>query len=317
MTNIVSLRIALASLSMAACSPTAMDKRPPCGTGSVTTLAANQSTPRFLAMDSGNLYWTNFLGGELMSVPQAGGKPRIVASELQSPMDLAVDDVNVYLVVGTGNNGFNQILAVDKASGASTVLVDPGEIITSLRIDDDRIYWGGPSEIKSLSKHGDLPLTTSAALTPYPLGVDDKYLYAREKDADSAWLSAVPKLGGDPRRITWTIGHGSRFGFDMNGTRLYFSSVASISSVIKDGSAPLYVAPEELQVHAIAVGDSCVYWTSFDDAGVSFVRAASKTGEGEVVTIVEGASVGSSMVVDASGLYWTDPLTGTISSVSR
>ena len=283
----------------------------------MTTLAATQSTPRFLAMDSGNLYWTNFLGGELMSVPKAGGKPRAVASGLQSPMDLAVDDVNVYVVVGTGNNGFNQILSIDKASGASTVLVDPGEPITNLRIDDDRLYWGGPSEIKSLSKHGDLPLTTSAALAPYPLGVDDKYLYGREKDANSAWLSAVPKLGGDPRRITWTIGHGGRFGFDMDAGRLYFPSAAGISSISKDGSAQRSIAPEELQVFAIAAGDSCVYWASFDDTSNNFLRAVSATGEGDVVTIAEGATVGSSMIVDESGLYWADPEKGTITSLSR
>ena len=317
MINTASFGSALAVLNIAACSATAIDERPPCGTGSMTTLAANQATPRFLAIDDANVYWTNFIGGELMSVPKTDGKPRVVASGLQSPMDLAVDDVNGYVVVGTGDSGFKQILAIDKATGASTVLVDAGEIIRDLRIDEDRLYWGAQSEIKSASKQGDLPLVVSTELAPYPLGVDDKYLYAREKDANSAWISAVPKLGGDLRRITSTIGQGSRFGFAMDKTRVYFASLASISSISKDGGAPQSIAPEGLQISAIAAGDACVYWTSFDDAGENFIRAAAILGEGDVVTVASGSNVGSSMIVDASGLYWTDPARGTITSLSR
>jgi hypothetical protein len=40
--------------------------------GSTTTLATGQQSPRAIAVDAANLYWTNYGDGSVMQVPPAG-----------------------------------------------------------------------------------------------------------------------------------------------------------------------------------------------------------------------------------------------------
>lgn len=314
MTSTFLFGMALAALGIAGCSPTAIDERAPCGTGSMTTLVANQSFPRYLALSGGDLYWTNYVGGELMAVPKAGGKPRVVASGLQHPEELAVDAVNAYVVVGKEDNDDNQILAINKASGALTVLVEPPQLIHGLREDRDRVYWGS-DVIKSQSKQGGSPLALSSDLEAYPLAVDDEHVYAYAKH--SGWVLAVPKLEGSPVLVTWIATSGFGRGFDAYEDRFYFASGSGIFSFTKSGNVPIHIASEELGAQAIAAGGSCVYWSALDDSNTGHVRAASALGDGDVVTVAEGIQLGASMVADESGVYWVDPPTGTILSLSR
>ncbi len=150
----------------------------------------------------------------------------------------------------------------------------------------------------------------------YPLAVDDEHIYARAK-ADFHWLAAAPKLGGAPVLLTLIASTSSGRGFAMDEERLYFSDSSSISSIAKDGTAPVRIASEELSAQAIAATTSCVYWSGLDDTNTGHVRAASALGDGDVVTIAEGTQLGASMVADESGVYWVDPPKGTITSLSR
>jgi hypothetical protein len=80
--------------------------------GTPTTLAAAQPQIEGLALDSTNVYWTDFLdvaadggplfdAGTVKSVPIGGGTPTMVASGVTAPTAIAVDATSVYVSMGT------------------------------------------------------------------------------------------------------------------------------------------------------------------------------------------------------------------------
>jgi hypothetical protein len=118
----------------------------------VTTVA---SAPLDLAVHNDRLYWTD-VGGQLSTVPVAGGTSQVLASGLGNLGGLAVDDSNVYLTqecgppdascpspgVGTITSiGTGRLLSVSLGGGAVTTLVSQQLTPTSVIVDIGNIYW--------------------------------------------------------------------------------------------------------------------------------------------------------------------------------
>lgn len=83
--------------------------------GAIALLATGQNSPRYVALDTINVYWTtrgtsaaNYRDGTVMSVPLAGGNPIVLASGQNAVGAITVDAANVYWTTnGTSANGFN------------------------------------------------------------------------------------------------------------------------------------------------------------------------------------------------------------------
>lgn len=64
--------------------------------GALTTLAPDQDGPNFVALDSVNVYWTNYNDGTVMSMPLDGGRATTLASDQAGPQNVALDSTSVY-----------------------------------------------------------------------------------------------------------------------------------------------------------------------------------------------------------------------------
>ncbi len=69
----------------------------PVSGGNRTTLASGKPGRQLdVAVDDSNVYWTTYLGGDVLKVPMAGGKPTTLGSGFLESANITVDGTSVY-----------------------------------------------------------------------------------------------------------------------------------------------------------------------------------------------------------------------------
>ena len=68
----------------------------PLGGGTTTALASGLNFPQEMAIDQSNVYWGNQQAGTLTKVPLAGGATTTLASGIANIEGIAVDSTSVY-----------------------------------------------------------------------------------------------------------------------------------------------------------------------------------------------------------------------------
>ena len=106
--------------------------------GCPETVATGQIGPRAIAVDAGNLYWSN-VGPETVVRMPFGGTPAVIASNASDAF--AIDATSVYWITYWGDAVMKAPLtggpAVKLADRSSAVIVSYG-----LAVDATSVYWG-------------------------------------------------------------------------------------------------------------------------------------------------------------------------------
>jgi kumamolisin len=175
-------------------------------TGDVFELAVSGGTPTSIApatepfgltIDANNVYWTNSAVRHVMSVAKTGGATTVLATTSDSPLRIAVDNVNVYF-----GGALIPLQSVPKAGGAVTTLVSGSLAPASIAVDAGFVYWTEEGIGTLAAGVYRVPLAGGAfrqlvAANGFTLGgiaVDDGFVYWTEADDSPAITGRVRRL---------------------------------------------------------------------------------------------------------------------------
>ena len=90
-----------------------------------------------LALDAGNVYWTNSGIGTVNKIAKTGSTSTVLALTQSSPMAIAVDATNVYWA----NNGDGTIMKIPLGGGTATTVASGQSGPAGLVVDATYVYW--------------------------------------------------------------------------------------------------------------------------------------------------------------------------------
>jgi len=112
----------------------------PLGSAPPATLASipssGMSSPMYVAIDTKNIYWTDFTTGAVMATPLSGGAETTLATGI-APYGIATDGISVYW----SDWGAGNIVRVTIDGGAITTLVSGQDNPLTIALDSTRVYW--------------------------------------------------------------------------------------------------------------------------------------------------------------------------------
>jgi hypothetical protein len=298
---------------------------PPIATA--TVLAAGQHGPGAIAVRGGEVYWV-VADGTVTSVSASGGAPAVVGTGCRATA-LAVDATSAYCA-GTDQS----IRAIDLSSGAATALA-ASEPALDLALGGQAVFFttyygertaGG----NAISLVGAVPVDGGAVaslatkqLLPSSIAVDGAYAYwvvATQDDEGTHPASGVgvvraPFDGGAPVSLGSSAGispglSGLNKAIAVDGTAVYFTDEQALLRLPLAGGTPTTLATGFSG--PLAIDAAAAYWADSDSSAIVKTPLAGGTS----TTLVAGETV-ASIAVDDTAVYWTNPVSGTVSKAAK
>lgn len=228
--------------------------------------------------------------------------PTVIATGIDQPGSLAVDDGYVYFAAYGDEAAHGSIRRVARSGGPVTVLADGESVPGNVVVDGTRVYWtsndgqrSNAGAIRAVAKSGGRPVSLVSGLTTARALVADAYtLYF----ADDAHILALSKSGGvavplSPARCTNAMA--------ADSTTIYWAEncvlvpPAGILAVSKLGGLPVVVSATG--PGSLFADGAFVYWI---DRGV--VEAQPRFG-GLPLPLYDTGNWGVLQAIDATALY--------------
>ncbi len=272
-----------------------------------SVFADQQQGALFTVSDGTNLYWTNNVGssgGEVMSMPIAGGSPKILAKGT-GPRRLRVFNGNIYWA----DTDSESIRSVPTGGGDVTILASGQNKPMGLFISGDYIYWtnagiGLPDgSIMRIALAGGTPEVLAKDLNmPMGLVVVNDTIYwstvVREYKIFSLGLNdKTPKTIADAYASTIASDNENIYWVDaIKGTIMAMH--------LKDGTQTQLASHQKGPSSLFSDGEF-VYWTTQGENHHGTVMKVPVTG-GTPVTLSENRAFPYGISTDAENIYWAD-----------
>jgi ribosomal protein L25 (general stress protein Ctc) len=163
-------------------------RRVPKQGGTLETLAKNQDLPFSLVVDVGKIFWTNYQGGQVMSLLLSNPVPTPVATGQGAPTGLAGDLAALYWTNNRAAPGgaAPAVMMIPKVNaGAPVIVADRQQAPAGVTVFGNDVFWtnsyGGT--ILRVAKHGGTPVVVAAGqATPTEVAVDASAIYWVNRD---------------------------------------------------------------------------------------------------------------------------------------
>jgi cysteine-rich repeat protein len=292
-------------------------------------LASGQAGIRALAQDADHLYWVTrptcdvagnqIYDGSVMRVPKAGGSAEPLATGRGAPVDLVLDESDVYWIdQGTGQDD-QGIYRVPEIGGAA-VPVATGMWATGLALDSDSVYWseesaGGSRFMREAKDGGQGPTELfTAGVNPRRLQVDELgLLWVGMNDMGMDVIYRRGLVDAESRVFEPNLGtSGIELALDAEAVYAHHYSSdpgeVSIVRLLKDGSERRNVAllevPSGCQSQGLALEGARALWLIACEHSAAFQAAPKATGAAEdLVSLPWPVGRSAPFVADPDGIY--------------
>jgi hypothetical protein len=296
----------------------------PCYTprvGSSRELARRQDKVSWLVIDDHHVYWLNDgterSTGALMRVAKTGGEPQVLAANQAGLRRIAMDDDAIYWISWDREATSSQLLRLAKTGGDATLLAVALDTDDTMAIDDQYVYLTADDFLVRVPKLGG-PMQVLAPLTGDHLqgiAVDDHQVYFTE------WrrhlVSSVAKIDGETAAFAQTCLPGRLTAAD--GYVYWWSSCPDVAlfraSSPNEPAVPL--VPGEHSVLDVAVASDRVYFTEYGEYGAPGGIYEVDVNGGDLEMLVGGGCGYTGIAVDATTIYYTNYVKGTVNAVAR
>jgi sugar lactone lactonase YvrE len=286
--------------------------KPVCGEGPCI-LASGQRSPAGIAVDATSVYWADNGAGTIVKVPSDGGTPVTIASGQDGPQFIAVDATSVYWT----DNGAGTIMKAPLGGGVPMTLASAAGP-SSLAVDTQSVYWsdGVAGTIMKMPLDGGTPVTlASGGLTPAGIAVDAANVYWSDNMAES--IAEVPLDGGTSVTLASGPNTFAESAVVVEAQLLYWTGLHSLIAVYVTGGTTGMLDPiSYYSTPALIAADSTgVYYTEKDADFNEVIVKVSLDGTDPVMLVQEGGL--AAIALDATSVYWTDAMNGTVMRVSK
>jgi hypothetical protein len=277
-----------------------------------------------LALDAGQLYWTERDSGRVASMSIAGEDPVELATAELSPSQIAVDAAGVYWFdAGNGSAGSSKVMKAPLPLGSAppvALVTAPGiEPVTGLPVADGKLYYGLGHDVHAISVDAtdtsDVVVGVAYARmdtreptgVPNGISVHDGRVYWVVTDVGSIESDdLLPGPDTSPR-----VGHsGEMWPDDLGfaGAYVYYAAFESLYAA-QAGQPALAVASstESGNLMAFAVSESTAYFGH--ESGALYrheltMPATTNSQATPSLRLARDQGSVTSVVLDADSVYW-------------
>ena len=257
------------------------------------------------------------------SCPDGACRPIVLASGLDTPHGLVIDDANAYWAVGwggDGDQGDGAIMEVSLAGGDPVMLASGLNSPEALTLDATNVYWSGYGtfQIMGVPKGGGPAFQVATAPSwPWAIGIDDTTIYWTQPFAGN--IQSVPIGGGPVTTVAKSMG--DPWDLAVAGSYVFYSASSSIGRAPKLGGQQ-WILTYDNASGALAVDATNVYFSASQgmvpmglgvEPGVTLEAAAIEGATPVILVSLQNEPGG--LTSDGTNLYWTDGSNGTIMAV--